>query len=382
MDWLTGGKTGEAKRLIAQLADSAKRDRAAQDLIRLGSDAAPALIEALQSQDLNLLPYYQQVLARIPSASPALIKVLSTAHPILRARAADVFAMSRDKAAVPALLDALQGEYFTVRSRAALALGKIGDRAAIPPLLNALKDREDEVRIAACLALGLFKDPSTFDDITNVLLDDTKIEVRQAAARALGHTQHPAALPYLMEALHDSYWWYEREYAAGDLLLAIEKIGALAVEPLIQALQDKEGTVRKFAATLLGKTGDSRAIEPLGMALYDLHHEVGKASAEALAKFGAPAVDVLIEALSHPEMWIRVHAVDALSKIKDGRVASALLQMLNDSEREVKKQVVRSLGELKDPRALPALQEIANNRADRELHAQAKQSIDLINNPG
>ncbi len=40
-----------------------------------------------------------------------------------------------------------------------------------------------------------------------------------------GNTQHPAALPYLMEALHDSSWWYEREQGVGDLLLAIEKIG-------------------------------------------------------------------------------------------------------------------------------------------------------------
>jgi len=380
MDWLTGGRlrAGEAKRLIAQLSDPTKRDHAAQDLIRLSADAVPSLVDALQTRDFSLLPYYQQVLARIPSATPALIKILSTAHPILRGRAAEVIAISKDKATVPALLDALQGEYFTVRSRAALALGKIGDAKAIQPLMISLKDREDEVRIAACLALGLFKEPTTFDDITNVLLDDPKIEVRQAAAKALGNTGHPKALPYLMEALHDSFWWYEREYAAVDLLQAIEKMGGAAVDPLIKALEEKEGTVRKFAATLLGRLGDARAIEPLGMALYDMHHDVGNASAEALVHFGAPAVGVLIEALSHPEMWIRIHSVVALSKIKDPRVVSVLLQMLNDPEREVKKQVILAFGELKDPRALSALQEIANNRADRELHTLAKQSMNLI----
>jgi HEAT repeat protein len=378
MDWFIGSKQGEAKRLIAQLGDVMKRDRAAQDLIRLGADATPALIEALQTRDGNLLPLYQQILARIPSATPSLIKTLKTAHPLLRGRVAEVLALSRDRTAVPALLDALHGEYFTVRSLAALALGKIGDPKTIQPLLGALKDNEDEVRIAACLALGMFKDPSTFDDITNILLDDPKIEVRQAAAKALGNTQHPAAVPYLMEALHDSYWWYEREYAAGDLLLAIEKMGVSAVNPLIEALQDKEGTVRKFAATLLGKLGDVRAIEPLGMAIYDLHHEVGKAASEALARFGVPAVDVLVEALSHPEMWIRIHAIHALATIRDPRVVLLLLQMLNDSEREVKKEVIQSLGELKDPRSSPALQEIVSNRADRELHTLAKQALEHL----
>jgi len=375
MDWLTGGKQGEAKRLIAQLSDSTKRDRAAQELIRLDADGVPSIIDALQTKDLNLLPIYQQILARIPSASPILIKVLATAHPIIRARVADVFAISRDKSAAAALLDALQGEYFTVRSRAAIALGRIGVTKAIEPLLNALKDPEDEVRIAACLALGFFKDPSTFDDITNVLLDDPKIEVRQAAAKALGNTRHPAALPYLLEALHDPFWWYEREYAAGDLLDAIEKMGTAAVVPLIDALQDKEGTIRKFAAALLGKLGDTRAIEPLGMALYDMHHDVGNASAEALTHFGVSAVGVLTEALSHPEMWIRIHSINALAKITDPRVAPVLLQMLNDPEREVRKHVIQSLGALKDPRTLPALQEIANTRADRELHTLAKEAI-------
>jgi HEAT repeat protein len=119
MDWLTGGKTGEAKRLISFLADPAKRESAARDLIGLGADAVPALIQALQTRDMNLLAIYEQILARIPSASPALIKLLQTAHPVLRARAADIFAISRDKTAAPALLDALQGEYFTVRARAA-----------------------------------------------------------------------------------------------------------------------------------------------------------------------------------------------------------------------------------------------------------------------
>ena len=378
MNWLTGSKQGEAKRLVTQLGDITKRDRAAQELIRLGPDAVPALLEALQTKDANLLPHYQQILARIPSATPLLIKALKSAHPVIRGRVAEIFGINKERNAAPALLEALQGEYFTVRSRAALTLGKMGELRAIQPILFALKDPEDEVRIAACLALGYFKDPSTFDDITNVLLDDPKIEVRQAAARALGNTGHPAALPYLMEALHDSYWWYEREYAASDLLLAIEKMDVAAVQPLIEALKDKEGTVRKFAAILLGKVGDARAIEPLGMALYDLHHEVGKVSAESLARFGVPAFDILVEALSHPEMWIRIHSIAALSKVKDPRVTPILLEMLNDPERDVKKEVIQSLGNLKDRRALAALQEIVANRSDRELHTLAKRALESL----
>ncbi len=293
MDWLTGGKQGEAKRLITQLADVTKRDSAAQDLIRLGADAVPTLIEALQTKDLSLLPIYEQILARIPSASPTLTKILATAHPILRARIADIFAINKDKSAVPALLDALHGEYFTVRARAALALAKIGEPKAIQPLLKALKDPEAEVRSAASWAYSKTR-------------------------------------PRLMRS--PIFCWM----------------------------------MKRSKCVMLQRR------------LYDMHHEVGKASAEALAQFGVPSLDILIEALSHPEMWIRIHSIQALATIKDSRIAPVLLQMLNDPEREVKKQVIESMGVLKDKSILPALQAIVANRADREFHALAKQVIEKL----
>lgn len=133
-----------------------KRDRAAQDLIRLDTDAVPPLIEALQTRDANLLPFYQQILARIPSATLSLIKTLKTAHPILRGRAAEVFALSRDRTAILALLEALHGEYFTVRSRAALALGKIGDPKTIQPRRPGIAHSREASAGASLESLGIF----------------------------------------------------------------------------------------------------------------------------------------------------------------------------------------------------------------------------------
>lgn len=64
-------------------------------------------------------PLFYQTLSGFTVQYP--IELLACVHPILRGRAAEVFAIGRDRAAVPALLDALTGEFFTVRSRAALA---------------------------------------------------------------------------------------------------------------------------------------------------------------------------------------------------------------------------------------------------------------------
>ena len=162
------------------------------------------------------------------------------------------------------------------------------------------------------------------------------------------------------------------------MFTAIEKFGAMAVEPLIEALKDNEGAVRKYAAGMLGRLKDPRNIDPLGMALYDLHHDVGKVSAEALLNFGVASFEVLVEALDHPEMWIRIHSVDVLPRVNEPRVALVLLEMLKDPEREVKKHVIEAMGELKDQRTLPALQEIMAQRGDREMHALAKAAIERI----
>lgn len=379
MNWLTGGRTGEAKRLVTELTVSTKRGRAAQELIGLGAEAVPALIDSLAGRDAVLSDLCSDILVQIgPRAVPPLCEALAASHPETRGRAAEVLGAIKDRQAVPALLDALHGEFYTVRAKAALALGGIRDAQAIPALMNALKDAEPDVRAAAARAACQFADPRTFEAIGDILLDDPQIEVRQAAAEALGETHRSEAIPYLLQALHDPFWWYEREQAVNPLLDAITKMGPAVVPELIEALGDNEVTVRRLAAQLLARIPDERAIEALTDSLYDTHYEVCRASAEALASIGAPALPVLLEALRHPEAWIRQQSVIGLTKLPDPQVLPALLDLLNDESREVRKQVVQSLGQLRDARAVPPLQALAAAREDREMAGLAKQALQNI----
>lgn len=363
--------------------DPAKRERAAAELLRMGAEAAPDLIEALRSPTPGLPPLAEQLLLRLgASATPALVDALLNRHPDIRVKVAALLGHSQDPRAVPALVRALRSQYYLVREQAALALGNLLDPQALPAVLEALKDPEPEVRTAAVSTAGRYEDPNTFDQMADLLLEDPQIEVRQAAAKALGKTRRVEAIPYLMLALHDSFWWYEREAAAETLLDAIEAIGQPAVDYLLAALKDPEGAVRRFAAKLLGRIRDPRAIEPLGMALYDIHAEVGQAAAESLARFGEAGLRVLGEALRHPEAWLRQHAISGLTLTGDKRIVPVLIKMLNDPEREVVKLVIHSLGKLKDARALPALQAIAIQRADRELSSLARDAIKAIKGNG
>ena len=343
----------------------------------MGAEAAPGLSDSLATHDPALRDLISQILVRIgPSAAPPVRKALITAHPEVRARAAQILGVIKDRSSIPALSDALRGEFYTVRVQAALALGQICDPQTISALTQALKDTEPEVRAAACIALGKFADPRTFEAISNILLTDLQIDARQAAAQALGGTKRMEAIPYLMEALHDSYWWYERDQAANHLLDAIAEMGTAVVPSLIEALSDNEGTVKKYAALLLARLPDQRALEPLSISLYDTHFDVCRASAEALAAIGAPALPILLDALRHPEAWLRQQAVIGLTKSRDPQVVPALLNMMNDENRDVRKQIIHSLGELRDPRALPVLQELAASRTDKEMAALARQALE------
>lgn len=74
----------------------------------------------------------------------------------------------------------------------------------------------------------------------------------------------------------------KRERIVEDLA----KIGKPAVDPLIQALGDKNGQVRSGAAWTLGKIKDRRAVEPLIRALGDKSNTVRTESAFALGEIG------------------------------------------------------------------------------------------------
>ena len=182
-----------------------------------------------------------------------------------------------------------------------------------------------------------------------------------------------------MEALHDSFWWYERESSAAGLLDAIQSIGEPAVPLLVGTLNDPERTVRRFAATLLGRLRASSAIEPLGMALYDMHHEVGKAAAIALGSLGPASLDMLEPAARHPETAIRQNVALAFGAIESPRSTDLLLELLRDSDHGVQSLAIESLTRQQDPRAISALLQLSGDRSDRGLQSLAQKALRKLN---
>lgn len=95
---------------------------------------------------------------------PALIGLLESQDPAQRARAADELGKWGSDAApaLDALVSALKDEDRRVRASAALAIGNVGKKAdrAVPALVKALKRGPEEVELSAALALGRIGTPA------------------------------------------------------------------------------------------------------------------------------------------------------------------------------------------------------------------------------
>lgn len=105
--------------------------------------------------------------------------------------------------AVPQLTTLLSDTDPWVRMAAARALGEVRNHSAVPTLIATLADADGRVRELAVWALSELKDGRAVAALCNVLLSDSRADVRRGAAEALGEIRSAEALPALKQALND-----------------------------------------------------------------------------------------------------------------------------------------------------------------------------------
>lgn len=155
--------------------------------------------------------------------------------------------------------------------------------------------------------------------------------VRECAAKVLWDIKDLRAIEPLIQALKLDPYNWRVERNAVDTL---RKIGEPAVEPLIRALKHKDVYVRENAAKALGMIRDERAVEPLiRVVLEDVDWEDRRMAAKALVKIGKPSVELLIPALKDWDKDVREIAAEALGEIGDKRAVQPLIHALKDDVR-------------------------------------------------
>ena len=232
-------------------------------------------------------------------------------------------------AAVPALLDVLNGPDRDMRVCAAEALGGIGPaaRAAVPSLLRELHAEQPE-------------------------LDDAKAEaLRHQAVIALGRVgpDAKAAVPALNTLLDrelaDKETVYPEEW---PIVEALDRIGALPVAKLVDGFLREEGSWRSFELAKLGPR--ARA-----------------------------AIPALRQALTHPQLRVRIDAAIALTSIDPPAPdAVRVLVAALDPHQEDAWKVPEALGRLgpEAVAALPVLIGLLNKGPAREDVIEALVRID------
>lgn len=232
--------------------------------------------------------------------------------------------------------------------------------------IAALRDEDWAIREEAAAALGLLKDPRAVHPLVSALRDSDRA-VREAAVSALTEIGEPS-VTVLVGCLADEDLTVQE---AASAILA--KIGDVrAVEPLIVSLRNRDWIVRMHAAKALGRIREPVALDSLVPLLRDKVKAVREEAAVALVAIGQSSLPVLLKALSHDEWLVRLHAVEALGKLKSPEAVEPLLSLLfNDSDSAVREDVVRALGEIGDTRATEFLFMAVKDPALRTLAVEA-----------
>ena len=230
---------------------------------------------------------------------------------------------------------ALSDEDWAIREEAATLLGALKDARAVLPLTKALRDSDRAVREAAVGALSL-----------------------------LGSVSVPALAGCLTDPA------LQVQEAASAILASLADARVLA--PLTQALGSRDWIVRMHAAKGLGRIGDPETVPALMPLLQDKVKAVREEASSALAAIGVAAMAGLIDALQHDDWLVRLHAVEALGKLKSPDSVEPLLRALfNERDSAIREDVVRALGAIRDARAVDYLVTVMKEPGLRLLAVEA-----------
>jgi hypothetical protein len=189
-------------------------------------------------------------------------------------------------------------------------------------------------------------------------LDDRSLEVRCAAARALGKAGDAAAVPYLLDATSGA-----RALPRGVAGMALLDLGTTALPVLRDALIHERGPSRELVAELVGVHGDPTATRLLEGLLRDADEAPGvrRAAAGALGRIGSPtSTEPLVRALTDsPDAELQRTSAEALGRVGDPVATIPLLAGLAATDVAVRAACADALARL-GAEGRASLEEVAN----------------------
>jgi HEAT repeat protein len=317
--------------------------------------------------------------------------------------------------AVPSLLEALESENGYARNGAAIVLGKIGNEEFAQPLLQALRWRDDrvyeddedmEARTSAAAALGKLHNPAMCEpllaELENRLDGDSTLVTY--IAEALGELGNPRAISPLAKLVRhtDPDVQLAASFALARLgpdailtMLEILKepfhsgrryiVRALCAQACVTstpillgilANRDDDKFVRGEAARGLGRHGKSPEVyAALVGILENEKDEIRSSALSALGYLGNPAAfDLILAQLQDREL--RYTAVMALGDLGDTRACKLLIPMLKSGDPSLAGHAARALGKIGCSQALPILVEFLDGIKDSPIAGAERANVE------
>lgn len=242
---------GALKAIITSLTSSEPQVRwaAGVALSSHGENALPMLRNLLKHSDENVRMGALSALMQIGGAEAARLisdTALNDDSKLVRIQAIEALAaFPSERQAIEALQRLLEGQDDELATKAALALGKTG-LSGLKALKGTLRSKNKVARLAAARVLALYGDDESIKQLRDIAssTDDEIMEL--AALQALVRAGDMSAAKKLIGMLSS-----DDEAKRMRVRAAILGAGAAMIEPLKEALNDKDERIRNEASLLL-----------------------------------------------------------------------------------------------------------------------------------
>lgn len=311
-----------------------------QQLVKLGADSVPPLLEQLRNGEPNKQFAAVKALAQIndPRVAPAMIEALGKTSVAVRIAALSTLERHSDPASYPKIERLLQDPDANVRGAAIEAALRCGGVRAVPGLVGCLGDKSWEVRRAAASALGTLGERSAVEGLCG-LINDPDRDVRETAINALGQLKDRRAVVPLVLAML-------------DVESSVRAAAAGVVERLDENWQKNED-IRQVLPKIIAasKSADywvqHSALKLLEMLKVDPNSPPPQTSAVPEAKVATnPALAILSDMLFDRDRDFRLAAALALGQLREKSTQSVLNLALRDAENVVREAAQSALAAL------------------------------------
>ncbi len=353
-------------------------DIAFAGIVNIGKKAVKSALEKIGKAEPAVVVRILQFLEKFPSPeTPAAVGTfVSNSDDQVRQAVARTLGANPSDVAFNNLKTMLDDVDETVRRNAVAGIARmLNFDGALTALINKFKDINGHVRREACLAMANSTSNQLVEPLFNVLNTEPYGDVREAAASVLAMRKDPAITRRLLEML-DS----DNSRIRETVSRTVWQCGStLAVDSLIQKLNDKEWRVVVNSCYSLENMKDLKSIFPLKELLKSADWQIRIAALSALRAFRSKELkQFFVPLLADENAQVAKLAVVALSELGDKTLDTDLQKHIKHSRWEVRYQLVKALGAIRSQSSVAALTEMIEKDESNAVRARAILALSKI----